>query len=240
MPQNLQAGFLLHQQNYQESSLIIDVFTRESGRVALIAKGVKRQKSSYLGLLRPFIPLNITYIGSGNLKILTHVETGHSDAILPGLNTYCGFYLHELLRHFIPVGEPYPDVFLHYLVCLQQLKTSQEIEAALRTFEIQLLQALGYGLQLEIDYLTHQTIQATENYQYDIQQGATVNAQGNILGATLIAMQQGNYSDTRQLSEAKRLMRQVIDFYLQGKPLKSRTLITKLIQRESCKNNSSY
>jgi len=237
MAQNLQAGFLLHHQHYQESSLIIDVFTQASGRVSLIAKGVRRQKAQYLGLLRPFTPLNISYIGSGNLKTLSHVETGREDSILPGLNTYCGFYLNELIRHFIPVGEPYPDVFLSYLSCLQHLKSTQAIEAALRTFEIQLLQAIGYGLQLEVDYLTGATIQADASYQYKIEQGATINPDGQILGATLIAMQQENYCNVRQLNEAKQLMRQVIDFYLQGKPLKSRTLISKLKQKQSCKNN---
>jgi len=237
MPQSLQAGFLLHHQNYQESSLIIDVFTQTSGRVSLIAKGVRRQKAQFLGLLRPFIPLNISYIGSGNLKTLSHVETGQSDTILPGLNTYCGFYINELLRHFIPVGEPYPDVFLNYLICLQQLKSTREIEAALRTFEILLLQAIGYGLQLEVDYQTQLPIQATHTYQYDLEQGPTINDNGQIPGATLIAMQHASYSDTQQLNTAKRLMRQIIDFYLQGKPLKSRILISKLIQKESCKSN---
>ena len=237
MPQNLQAGFLLHQQHYRETSLIIDVFTQASGRVSLIAKGVRRQKAQYLGLLRPFIPLNIAYIGSGNLKTLSHVETGLSESILPGLNTYCGFYLNELLRHFIPIGEPYPDVFLNYLNCLQHLKASQQIEAALRNFEVQLLQATGYGLQLSCDYLTQLPIQATASYQYDIEQGATINDKGPIHGATFIAMRQENYQNARQLNEAKLLMRQLIDFYLQGKPLKSRILMTKLIEKQTCKSN---
>ncbi|WP_221893952.1 DNA repair protein RecO [Bathymodiolus japonicus methanotrophic gill symbiont] len=233
----MQAGFLLHHQNYRESSLIIDVFTQSTGRVSLIAKGVRQQKAQYMGVLRPFIPLNISYIGSGNLKTLCHVETGQSDPILPGLNTYCGFYLNELLRYFIPAGEPYPDVFLSYIACLQQLKSSHEIEAALRIFETRLLQSIGYGLQLEFDYLTHDAIQLDANYQYDIECGATLNFDGQIHGATLIAMQQENHTNERQLNEAKLLMRRIIDFYLQGKPLKSRTLITQLIQKQACKNN---
>ena len=237
MSQNLQAGFLLHQKNYRESSLIIDVFTQSSGRVSLLAKGVRRQKSPYLGLLRTFIPLNIDYTGSSSLKILTHVETGQSDTILPGLNTYCGFYLNELLRYFIPVDEPYPEVFINYLICLQQLKSSEQIQAALRNFETQLLYATGYGLQLQIDYLTQLPIQSSASYQYDIEQGATINDKGQLQGATLLAMQQGNYQNVRQLNEAKLLMRQVIDFYLQGKQLKSRILISKLIEKQTCKSN---
>ena len=237
MSRLLQAGFLLHSQSYQESSLIVDVFTQVEGRQSIIAKGVKRQKSPFLGLLRPFIPLNITYSGRGKLKTLTHVEAGNAEFILPGINTYCGFYLNELIRHFIPVGEPYSGVFLNYLMCLQQLKNNINIEAGLRTFEIQLIQALGYGLQLESDFITHRAIEVGLTYRYDIEQGVTVDNGGGIQGTTLRAMQQSNYTDQAQLNEAKWLMRQVIDFYLQGKPLKSRSLISKLMQKESCKSN---
>lgn len=233
----LQTGFLLHHQNYQESSLLIDVFTQESGRISLIAKGVRRQKSQYLGHLRPFTPLNISYTGSGSLKTLSHVETGKSESILPGLNTYCGYYLNELLRYFIPLGEPYPDVFINYLTCLQQLKTQKKIEAALRIFETQLLDSIGYSLQLETDYLTHAAIDAASQYLYIVEQGATINKQGTIHGETLLAMQQEKYTNTRQLNEAKQLMRYIIDYYLQGKSLKSRALISQLIQKQSCKNS---
>lgn len=237
MPQNLQAGFLLHHQNYRESSLLIDVFTQGSGRITLIAKGVRRQKSPFLGLLRPFTPLNISYTGTNNLKTLTHVEAGSAEKILPGINTYCGFYLNELLRYFIPADEPYPDVFLNYLSCLQQLKTTEDIEAALRVFEIQLLQSVGYALQLESDCITGLPIQAAQTYQYEIEQGATIKTSGPYQGDTLIAMSQSQYSTECQLFEAKQLMRKIIDFYLQGKALQSRNLILKHIQRESCKSN---
>ncbi len=236
MRQSLQACFLLHYKDYQESSLLIDVFTQNEGRLSLLAKGIKRQKSPYLGLLRPFVPLNITYVGSGNLKILSHVETGDAELILPGINTYCGFYLNELLINLILVGEPYPDVFLSYLTCLQQLKTHHNIEAALRTFEIQLIQSLGYGLELEFDYITNQVIEAETTYRYDIEQGATIDVEGNIQGSTLIAMQQSNYTDQAQLNEVKLIMRQVIDFHLQGKMLNSRTLISRFIQKKPCKS----
>lgn len=237
MSRVLQAGFLLHYQSYQESSLIVDVFTQREGRQSIIAKGVKRQKSPYLGLLRPFIPLNITYSGRGSLKTLTHVEAGNAEFILPGINTYCGFYLNELIRYFVPAGEPYPDTFLNYLSCLEQLKSNHNIEAGLRTFEVQLVLALGYGLELEFDFVTHRAIEAGLIYRYDIERGATVDSEGKIHGSTLIAMQQSHYVDQGQLNEAKWLMRQVIDFYLQGKALKSRTLISKLMQKESCNSN---
>lgn len=237
MSSGLQACFLLHHKPYQESSVLIDVLTQNSGKISLIAKGVRQQKAKHLGLLRPFLPLNIIYTGAGELKLLNHAEAGNAEMILPGINTYCGFYLNELIRYFLQPGEPYPDIFLAYFTCLQQLKTKQPIEAALRNFEVQLMQALGYELQLQYDCLSHKPIKPDLNYHFDLEQGPSFFQQGKISGATLIAMHQGHYTNQRQLNEAKWLMRQVIDFHLQGKILQSRRLISKLQQRPVCKSN---
>jgi len=237
MSSGLQACFLLHHKPYQESSVLIDVLTQNSGKISLIAKGVRQQKAKYLGLLRPFLPLNISYSGKNELKLLNHVETGNSELILPGINMYCGFYLNELVRYFLPVAEPYPDIFLAYFTCLQQLKTKLPIEAALRNFEVQLMQSLGYELQLQYDFLSHEAIKPDLNYRFDLEQGASVDHKGKIHGTTLIAMRQGSYTDQHQLNEAKWLMRQVIDFHLQGKTLQSRSLISKLQQKSACKSN---
>ncbi|MDF1583336.1 MAG: DNA repair protein RecO [Methyloprofundus sp.] len=237
MSSGLEACFLLHHKPYQESSVLIDVLTQNSGKISLIAKGVRQQKAKYLGLLRPFLPLNISYTGAGGLKLLNHAEAGNSEMILPGINTYCGFYLNELIRYFVPIDEPYPDIFLAYFTCLQQLKTQQPIEAALRNFEVQLMQALGYELQLQYDCFTDKPIKPDLSYRFDLEQGASVDPQGKISGATLIAMHRGTYTEQNQLNEAKWLMRQVIDFHLQGKILQSRNLILKLQQKPACKSN---
>jgi DNA repair protein RecO (recombination protein O) len=238
MSQSLHAGFLLHHMDYQESSLIIDVFTQELGRISIIAKGARQQKSHYLGILRPFIPLNIAFFGTRELKTLTHVETLGTELLLPGINTYCGFYLNELLRHFLPLGEPHTEIFFNYVNCLQQLKKKHShLEASLRIFEIQLMQAIGYGLPLTMDYLTHKAIDPELNYTFDIVQGATASQNGKIQGATLLAMQTQIFSTSRQLNEAKWLMRQIIDTHLQGKKLKSRILISKLMQKQTCKSD---
>lgn len=232
----LQASFLLHHKRYQESSLLLDVFTQSEGRISLIAKGVKQKNSSYLGVLRPFIPLNIAYSGRQELKLLSYVEGGNSEFTLLGISTYCGFYLNELLRCFLPLNEAYPDIFILYFACLQQLQDAEKIQVSLRNFEIQLISILGYGIDLTHDFVTHQPVKEELIYRYNGEQGVTVDDQGSIHGETLVAMQQSLLSGERQLNEAKWLMRQMIDFYLQGKELKSRALISKYIQKTSCKN----
>lgn len=188
-------------------------------------------------MLRPFLPLNISYFGSQSLKTLQHVEPGNIEYSFPELNMYCAYYINELIRHFLPEGEPYPDIFIAYIKCLTALQNNTAVESALRCFEIQLIDALGYALQLEFDASTGEGIQPELRYHFDIEQGASVNSKGTIEGSTLIAMQQENYTTSTQLQQAKQLMRSVIDFYLQGKILKSRSLMSQLIQQKTCKTH---
>ena len=188
-------------------------------------------------MLRPFLPINISYFGSQSLKTLQHVESGNKEYSFPELNIYCAYYINELIRHFLPEGEPYPDIFIAYLNCLTALQDNEAIEAALRCFEVQLIESLGYGLQLEFDAITGEAVQPELRYQFDIEQGASADIKGVIDGSTLIAMRQENYTTSTQLQQAKQLMRSVIDFYLQGKTLKSRSLMSKLIQQKTCKTH---
>jgi len=213
------------------------VFTQAEGRVSLLAKGFRQQKSHYLGLLRPFMPLKLDYIGSQSLKTLRHVESGNQAYEFPELNLYCAYYINELIRSFLPEAEPYPDVFVAYLNCLQALQSKEAIEPALRCFEIQLIDALGYGLQLEFDVDSGDEIQAELRYHFDIEQGPKLASKGELKGSTLIAMQQENFTNPEQLQQAKQLMRAVIDFYLQGKPLRTRGLMSKLISQKTCKTH---
>jgi DNA repair protein RecO (recombination protein O) len=186
-------------------------------------------------LLRPFLPINISYLGAQSLKNLQHVESGNKAYSFPELNIYCAYYINELIRYLLPEGEPYPDIFIAYLNCLENLQNNTAIEVALRCFEIQLMASLGYGLQLSYDVSTGEAIQAKFRYRFDIEQGVSVDAKGNIDGDTLIAMQLGSYTTSTQLQQAKQLMRSVIDFYLSGKTLKTRRLMFKLIPQKICK-----
>jgi DNA repair protein RecO (recombination protein O) len=187
--------------------------------------------------LRPFLPINIGYFGAQSLKTLQHVESGNKEFCFPEFNIYCGFYINELIRYLLPEGEPYPDVFMAYLNCLEALQDNKSVESALRCFEIQLIESLGYGLQLEFDAATGDAIQAEYRYQFDIEQGASFDKKGTIDGSTLIAMRLKTYTTSTQLQQAKQLMRSVIDFYLQGKALKTRSLMSKLILQKTCKTH---
>ncbi|SJM94049.1 DNA repair protein RecO [Crenothrix polyspora] len=228
-----QPGFILKQRKYRETSLIIDVFTRDFGRFSLLAKGVRKAKSKTAALLQPFVPLSISYIGNGELKILTNVDVFQPALELKGLALYCGFYISELVICFLHQYDPHPEVFNDYNACLTALATltDSEIEVALRIFEINLIEEIGYGLQLEVDFLSGQAIHPVKKYTFDVEQGAYEDEQGDVLGSTLLALRSKKLHDPQALSEAKLLMRAVIDFYLQGRLLKSRHVINQIIKR---------
>ncbi|UOA08783.1 DNA repair protein RecO [Methylobacter sp. S3L5C] len=226
----LQPAFILQQRKFRETSLIIDVLTRDFGRVSLLAKGVRKAKSKTAGLLQPFIPLTLSYFGKSELKTLTDVEIIQPFPQLQGLAVYCGFYVNELIGCFLHQQDPHPEVFACYKTCLSGLSDSSKIEAALRIFELDLLDAVGYGLQLNHDYPDGSAIQPSTHYHFNAEQGPIEAADGSFSGKTLQALQLRQLTDPQVLAEAKTLMRKVIATHLNGKPLKSRAVINQIIQ----------
>lgn len=228
---HLQSAFVLQQRQYRESSLIIDAFTKDFGRISLLAKGVRTAKSKTAALLQPFVPLTISYFGKADLKILTGVEVAGPFPPVSGLAFYCGFYINELVAYFVHRYDPHPELFDAYRDCLSSLSNRFELEAALRIFELQLMSNVGYGLQLDYDNYHKNPVDPLKRYTFDIEQGPIESGQGQFSGTTLLAIQANKFTDSTQLVEAKKLMRAVIDFHLQGKQLKSRAVINQIIKQ---------
>ncbi len=139
----MQPAFVLHRWDYQETSLIIDCFSQEEGRVRLLAKGAKRKNSSWKGVLQPFIPLNVQWGGRGELKTLTHADALSQSYDLRSDFLYSGFYINELLQRVLPQQVAAPGLFECYPLILQRLADKYPIESTLRWFEWQLLDELG-------------------------------------------------------------------------------------------------
>jgi len=227
---HLQPAYILSQRQYRETSLLLDVLTRDYGRVSLLAKGVRKAKSKTAGLLQPFIPLKLSYLGKAELKTLTDVELMQAFIPLPGMALYCGFYINELVECFLHRYDPHPEVYTHYRDCLSVLMTGLNVEQALRSFELDLMDAVGFGLQLEYDYHTDLAIQPLAHYHFKVEQGPMAALNGRFVGKTLQAIKQREFTNPLVLVDAKILMRTVIDVYLQGKPLKSRAVINNIIK----------
>lgn len=222
-----ETGFILHQRPYRETSSLIDILTPNWGRLRLLAKGSKR-KNSHTARLQPFNLLNLSWMGRGELPVLTQAEGIHNYYYpLIAESLYCGFYLNELLLNLLPLSDPHPDVFTGYCETLVQLSQSHIHEPILRYFEVFLLESLGYGLSLDPLTTDGQPIIANKLYLHIIEQGfieAAATTPDTLHGTTLLALKSRKLQDQNQLRETKRLMRRLIHHYTNGKPIKSREL----------------
>lgn len=227
----LQPAFILQHRKYRETSLILDVLTRDFGIVSVLAKGVRKKKSKTAGLLLAFNALRISYLGKNELKILTHVELDSPLKALSGLSLYCGFYVNELVSFLLHKNDPSPEVFIEYKHCLTLLEETQETEQVLRFFELNLMEYIGYGIQLSIDISSESQVIPEKKYCYNAGFGMTANIDGYISGRTLLDLESRNTLSKQARHEAKTLMRRVIDSLLQGRVLKSRAVLAKIIKQ---------
>ncbi|MGZ4957886.1 MAG: DNA repair protein RecO [Methylomonas sp.] len=225
----LQPALILQHRPYSESSLLLEVFTRDFGIISVLAKGVRREKSKTAGLLLPFSLLNISYLDRGELKTLIGAEY-LGNYPLQRLALYCGFYVNELVQRFLHKHDPHPELFVHYQRCLQGLSQGDVIEETLRYFEIDLLAEAGYGGQLDIEGNTGTAVDKQRRYNFSPDFGMVEEAQGLVSGETLQMLAGKKPLNDSALPEAKQLLRRMLDAHLQNKPLKSRDVLAKIIK----------
>lgn len=232
----LQPAYVLHQRAYRDSSAIVELFTPEHGRVGVVARGIKRPKSPWRGLLQPFQPLLVSWRGGGELKTLTGVEAQGMALSLSSQALASGFYLNELLMRLVARLDPQLTLFGCYDASLRALvavDSEVPLEFVLRYFERDLLMALGYALVLDREVETGRPLTPAQVYDYQIERGpvglAGAEAGRGIVihGSTLLAIQQTDLADVQARREAKRLMRAVLASYLGPKPLFSRQLLAR-------------
>ncbi|NHH80561.1 DNA repair protein RecO [Burkholderia gladioli] len=165
-----QPGFVLHSYPYRETSLIIDVLTRDHGRVALVAKGAKRPHSALRGVLQTFQPLSLSWSGKSEMRTLTGAEWVGGMLPLGGDALLCGFYVNELLVKFCAREDPFPPLFQHYLVTLARLAHDEPAVQVLRSFERVLLRETGYARALNRT-TARRSVQPEGRYVFDPERG---------------------------------------------------------------------
>ena len=140
-------AYVLHSLPWRESSLIVEVLTREEGRMGLVARGARRPRSALRGLLQPFVPVLVRYSAKGDLRTLMSAEWRGGLGALPASSLMAGFYLNELLIRLLPRQDPHPLLFQAYEQALHALShatgQSQLVEPVLRQFECRLLREMG-------------------------------------------------------------------------------------------------
>src|SRR3972149_10422306 len=139
---------VLHSAPFRETSLLLEVFSRQHGRVALVARGARRPRSALRGLLMSFQPLSLSWFGKSELRTLHSAEWQGGQPQLQGTALLCGFYLNELLLNLMARDDPHQSLFDYYQRTLQRLASEPDHAATLRCFEKHMLQELGYALLL--------------------------------------------------------------------------------------------
>ena len=230
-----QPAFVLHTIPFRETSLIVEVFSRDFGRMALLARGARRPRSAIRGLLMAFQPLELAWAGKGEVLTLMKAEWQGGQPLLAGEALFCGYYLNELLMNLLPREDAHERLYTSYaemLVRLADDPAGKVREADLRRFEKALLQELGYGLTLDRDS-QGRGLEADAWYAYRMEEGPVLLPHNEaaaqvVRGKTLLDLAADDFSDPRSRVEAKQLMRSLMAYYLSGVELETRKIFRGL------------
>ncbi len=242
-------AYVLHRYDWSETSLILDLFTREQGRLAVAAKGAKRPYSQLRPVLLPFQRLQVA-VGrltktedepGAEMQNLRSAEWAGGSAMLTGAPLFSGFYLNELLMKFIARQDPYPALFDAYAQTLPLLAATDDgqAQAALRAFEILLLQEVGLLPDLGQVTLTLEEVREGSRYAVLPEAGVVAAAGGDvaIAGAWLIglkaALVHGSMAALQQacvpaLPELKATLRALLHYHLGSPTLRTRQVMLDL------------
>ena len=221
----LTPAYVLHQYAWRETSRVVEVWSREHGRVGLVARGVRRPRSPFRSLLQPFAPLLMSWTQRSDLGNLTGLEASGAPFALQGRSLMAGFYLNELLLRLLPRQDPHPGLYGHYVSALQAL-AAQPVAVALRVFEKHLLSAMGYGLILTHTVSGDIPVEPGARYRYDMDSGplpvSDRPASGLLIsGRALLALHHEALDDADDLKAVKRLLRAALEHHLDGRGLKT-------------------
>jgi DNA repair protein RecO (recombination protein O) len=231
---SLAPAYLLHQRNWRETSRLLEVWSREYGRVGLVARGARRPSAAHRSLLQPFTPLLLSWSQRGELGNLSATEAAGAPVLLRGRPLMAAFYMNELLLRLLPRQDAHPDLYDAYGGTLAALAGPRPA-AALRLFETRLLSALGYGLNLTQgpDGLP---VDPAADYLYDLDSGPRpANGRKSpgipIPGRALLALDAGTLDDADDLKSAKRLLAAALERHLEGRALKTSSVMRALARK---------
>lgn len=188
-------AFVLHRHDWSESSLILEVFTRNHGRIALVAKGVKRPSSGFRPILLPMQPLRIAFGGDGEIRTLKGAEWMGGHVMPGGEALLAGYYLNELLLLLLARDDPHAALFDIYAHVVEVLcsEPGEALQTALRAFELLLLRELGLLPALDAQTMTLGALDPDARYTLVLEGGlrlASDGERGSMAGAQWLGLQE--------------------------------------------------
>lgn len=234
----LARAYVLHHRPYRDTSRIVEVFSREQGRLTLFARGARGPKSRSAPLLQAFVPLLVSWRGHGEAAQLVAAELATGMQGAPGLPAgvvMSGFYLNELLLRLTIRDDPHPELFDAYADTLGALAAGTAPEVPLRLFEKRLLEELGYGVDLGVELDTGRAILPDGRYVFRAGEGvarAVADAPGTVAGHSLLSLAAGTLAEPAQLDDARRVLRAALDYCLEGRELTTRAVARAVAGKE--------
>jgi len=229
-----QPGFVLHSYPYKETSLIVDVFTRDYGRIPLVAKGAKRPNSKLRGVLQTFQPLSVSWSGKSEVRTLTSAEWVGGLLPLEKSALLCGFYLNELLVKLLAREDAHAALFDHYITTLNQLAHDEPAPIVLRKFERALLKETGVAGDFTRCNDSGKQVEPEQAYVVDPERGPRIARASDhwpaVSGKTLLDMEREDYGDAATQAQSKNLMRFLLAHHLGGMQLNTRQILIDLMQ----------
>lgn len=222
----LQPGYVLSSRAYRDTSLLLEVFTPDHGRVGLVARGARAPRSRLRGQVQSFTPLLLTWRASGELGALDAVESSAPPVPLSGERVFYGWYLNELLLCLLQRHDAHPVLYATYATLLPFLQGDEAAaQRTLRVFEKRLLAEIGYGLMLPAQLAPELA------YHYDWERGpqeAAPDTVGAISGRSLIALRDEVWPDDVSQQQARRLLRAALARQLGGRVLRTPQLLRQM------------
>ncbi len=225
-------AFILHRRPYGETSQLVDLFCQDVGKVSLIYKGGRSKTRMRRGMPQPFTMLQVSYFGRSSLKTVKSIEALSQVVPLVGNRLYIAMYINELLYRLLQAETACDGLFECYQQTLLAIASEEDAQVALRNFEFNLLETLGYGVDFETDIYSDTPIESGFEYQYQHQTGffakqaITKQKHQVYQGQDLLALAVRDFSNPEVLKAAKRFCRQALAHLLGDKPLHSRALFT--------------
>lgn len=247
---NHEPGYVLHRYDWSESSLIVEVFTRQHGRVALVAKGAKRPASNFRPVLLPLQPVRLSWSGEGEIRTLKGAEWGGGRVMPVGGALLSGYYANELVLRLLAREDPHPRLFDAYAALVHVLASERDegvAGPALRAFELLLLRESGYLPALDAETATLAPLQPDASYPLQPEAGLGIAGGSGVSGlpgrswqalaAALAAespfaavLETVARLDAGQRSELRRELRALLDYHGGVGALRTRQLMLQLQQ----------
>lgn len=219
-------AFVLHRYPYRDSSLLLEAFTAEHGRVGLVARGGRRPGARTRGLLQPLRPLLLSWSGRGELMTMTQAESAGAPLALAGERLMSAFYVNELVLRLLARHDPHAALFATYVHTLEQLQEAAMAAAVLRVFEKRILEALGYGVDFAREAGGITPVSAARRYRVEPQAGPVAATHG-VPGRCLLQLA-AERLEADSLPQARRVLAALLAPHLGSRPLKTPGLLRSL------------